>query len=179
MDARTARNARMLIDEGSRLLRGTDAGNECSFLRSINQLIDNPHAGTAGSGSSPEVRASRSVAERLGRPPAPGTMCFDVAPRDATVAGTGGYLVAAEAAPGDVFVSALRANSVAAALGVRELRVERANAALPKVAGDIRRTGWRTRPRKSPRATSRSARSRRRRRPSAPTSKFPTACSSR
>lgn len=144
LDAKTARNARMLIDEGSRLLRGPGGSGiegPCSLLRAIEQLVDNPHAGMSGARPTPELLASRVVTERLGRPPAPGTMFFDVARRDATVAGTGGYLVGDAVAPGRVFTSALRANSVSAALGVRELHVERVNAALPRVASDIQ-TYW-------------------------------------
>jgi hypothetical protein len=143
---RRIRNSRLLLEEGIRQLpRDTSTDSDCSFLGALRTLIDNPSAGQSGTGSSPEVRASQRIAERMGRPPAPGTMFFDVGQRDMTVASAsgGGYLVGTETAPGDIFVSALRANSVATALGVRELPLERANAAIPKITNDIT-TYWLT-----------------------------------
>lgn len=145
MDARTIRNARMLIEEGARQLRPpsavADDEADCSILAALAQLIENPHVGATGSRATPEARASNRVAERLDRAPAPGCMFVPVrtAARDMTVgtASAGGHLVGTSVAPGDTFTAALRAHSITAALGVREIALERVNATLPNVTGDI------------------------------------------
>ncbi len=140
---RTTRNARMLIEEGAAMLRRDDSPPQFSIARALAALVDNPHLGSHSTKVSREANDSRRIAERMGRPPAPGTLFVPVSQRDATVAGSAGYLVGTENAPGDAFVSALRANSVATALGVRQLPIEGGDAAVPKVTGDIT-TYWLT-----------------------------------
>ena len=134
--ARQIRNASLLINEGVRALPTANAApSEYSITRAIRDLVDNN--GKVGSLSTPESRASRIEADRLGLPPNPGCLYVPVQSRDATVAGTGGYLVGTANAPGEFFQSAYRANSVSAALGVPTFDVPSMNVTLPTIAGDI------------------------------------------
>jgi hypothetical protein len=71
-----------------------------------------------------ELECSAEVAKRVGHPPQGIYVPTEVLQnRDLTVASPtgGGYLVATENAPGNTFISSLRARSVTAALGVRTL----------------------------------------------------------
>ena len=138
MDARTTRNARMLIEEGVSLLKSDGAApsatSEHSKIRLLNAIIANP---TSWHREAPfEFRTSNEIAERLGRAPEPGCAFLPIA-RDLTAASppAGGYLVST-VNPGDgIFIDWLRAASVTMSLGVQEPPLT-SNATLPSIAAD-------------------------------------------
>ena len=89
-----------------------------------------------------EHNFSQKIAERLGREPRNG---FEFVPisspqfsRDLTagVGSAGGYLISDEVAPGDTFVGALHASSVAVQMGISKLRLE-GSGSFPSITGKI------------------------------------------
>lgn len=88
-----------------------------------------------------EYSCSERIAEKIGRLPNPGYAFIPVDSfnqRDlvTAIAGAGGYLVSEELAPGDTFVGALLASSVAVSMGISRLGLM-GQAAIPSVTGGI------------------------------------------
>jgi HK97 family phage major capsid protein len=98
-----------------------------------------------------ELEVSKRIAGELGREPEPGyyyvpfdreRLVTQVARRDltASVAGSGGYLVGTETAPGNIFVGALLATLSAVKLGMPIISMT-GNATTPRVSGTVT-AGW-------------------------------------
>lgn len=92
-----------------------------------------------------EFQCSERIAEELGRAPRPGHLFVPVSRvgrRDLTagVAGSGGFLVQTDVAPGDLFVEYLHASSVLARQRVSQITL-RGNASVPRVSGKVS-AGW-------------------------------------
>lgn len=126
-------------------LRASSPANDCSIVRALNALADDPYAPRRYAPR--EADASDEVAARVGRKPQPGCLFvpvpLDDGRRDLTsaVAAGGGYLQSTQLAPGDVFVSALRSLSITTALGVREVAVTGGGGTFPRTLADAE-TYW-------------------------------------
>jgi HK97 family phage major capsid protein len=119
---------------GLRAWYGTD--NTPSLARAVLALSDNPVSGVLARAVPVEFEQSQRVAKIMGREPRPGYLWWP-ATRDLTaaVAGSGGYLVDTQH-PAGAFIPALRAASIADALGVFRLPM-RSNAQFARMTGDI------------------------------------------